>query len=233
MANIADLTLYIKTSDPQKLAEALVKSGHIEGDTSELLEDGEGECDLTLDRICTGYSIGSNVSIGHQNEDEIIVTGGVKWEGWFSSDDIAILKKLCEEAGIELKQVSCRWYDETFKNMGAQVWPLPDWIMKEEDDAYKDGFAYAYPDEDFEDSVNIPDDNEFTLNGMEVDVYEFAESSTERLLNALLTGENTFTEEMHGFFPHCILFDYATSDDDRSAENHFSWDWTQSDEDDE
>lgn len=222
MANIAYVTFSIKSSSPKALVKALAERGHIKGNVAEVLENGEGEADFELERACTGYSLDGCITI---DGEELFLSGGMKWEGWFSTVDIGILKKVCEEEDIELKEVSCYWYDETLTKMGAQAWPVPEWIMQDEDaHAYKDGFAYAYPDEDYDDSVQMPDEE--TLEQTFSTEEEFCENVAVKILEALKTGENPFSEDMQQYLPHCILYDYAIDAEHRAIEFTFDWDWT-------
>lgn len=225
MANIAYVQFSIKSSDPEKLLKALIDKGHVDGDIDGLLEYCEGEADFELEQAYTGYSSCGYISAGGI-EGEIRLSGGMRWEGWFSSDDIAILKQICQENDIELKEVTSYWYDETLVNMGAQTWPVPDWIMNDEKThAYKDGFAFAYPDEDYEDRVVIPDEE--TLEEEFGSADEFGETATRLMLEALKTGENPgFDEKWQKCFPHCILYDFAIDAEHRASEFSFEWDWT-------
>ena len=227
MANIAYVHFNIKSSDSEKLLRGLIDQGHIEGDTDELLENGEGEADIALNDFWTGYSDSGYI---FYDKEEIMLSGQMKWEGWFSTDDIAILKEICQENDIELKEVTSYWYDETCVNMGAQTWPVPEWIMNDEKaHAYKDGFAYAYPDNDYEDKVVIPEQDILDEKFGSVD--EFCDTATKLMLEALKTGENPFDEDFKKYFPHCILYDYAIDAEHRASEYTFDWDWTREEDD--
>ncbi len=184
MADVAYCTFRIECSDGKKLVQALIENNNINGDIDDIDEGGADNVSLELEDIYTGYGTDSMSSWG---DDYVEFIGGCREEAYFSDDDLSILKDVCAENGIELTKVSSRWYDEFSTKMGAQVWPVPDWLMEYRKEAYKDGFAYAYTDES-EDAI-IANEDEEEIEGV---VFDPCSDGILMLLDALETGENVF-----------------------------------------
>lgn len=218
MANIAYVTFTVECSDAERLIKALIEKELIQ-DIDGNIEGGEFAGCLILDTFTTGYNCICNISYSCE---EIVFEGGAKSEGWFSSDDLDMLKEVCAANDIELSRVESKWHDEFMEYFGVQAWPIPKWIIDKDPNAYADGFAYAHPNEDYEDSIAFNEDDD-----EDYDRYVFAEEFCQMLLEAMMTGKDPgFDEKWKKWVPHCIVYDYSYKEDDLNCNETFEWDWT-------
>ena len=84
--------------------------------------------------------------------------------------------------------------------------------------AYDDGIVHAY-------MLTIIKNDEYFVDDEEYDIGYFMDVSADKLLKALQTGENQFSEEWQELFPDCFNIDVPISADEYEEGEMFEWDW--------
>ncbi|MBP5641294.1 MAG: hypothetical protein J6X55_17590, partial [Victivallales bacterium] len=69
-------------------------------------------------------------------------------------------------------------------------------------------------------------EDEYYVDDEEYDIGYFMDTASEKLLQALISGENTFSEEWYELFPDCFNIDVPVSEDEYQEGEMFEWDWS-------